>query len=117
MGERFRETYGLLRFGARGPARGRSHDLVACLVPCPGSESVLIRWPHVGVDFYRNKQKNSTCKAQRAVAPRLTWFPQISGDKAGGPHLLRLGTHLCPHIQFCPGWTGRCGGSTVENFL
>lgn len=64
MGGRFRETYGLLRFGTRGPARGQSHDLVACLVPCPDSDSVLIKWRHFGVDLYRNKQKTSTRKAQ-----------------------------------------------------
>lgn len=54
MGVRFRETYGLLRFGARGPARGQP---CGSLVPCSDSDSVSIRLPHFGVHLQRNKQK------------------------------------------------------------
>lgn len=115
MGLRFRETYGLLRFGARDPARHQSHG---SLVPWP--DSVPTRLPHFGVDLRRKKQKFNMCSPM-SCGSEFSMVPTADGSqrtKLVAPHFLRLGTQQ-PYgtpMSLHPALDGK-GGSVMENCL
>lgn len=102
MGLRFRETYGLLRFGARNPARHQSHG---SLVPWP--DSVPVRLPHFGVDLQRKKQKFNRC-SPTSCGSEFSMVPTADGSqrtKLVAPHFHTAFQH--PHVPASSsGWKG-----------